>query len=418
MITRGKKVEEIIRKFLPELTFSSKNPSKCSPYSVVITTTDRCPWAPGSSKEILNPMVACLQSVLNQDYLPVDIVIIDDSRLSPPDDFTSEFIGKFSKSAREQGVEIVHLKRGEEVVRNVPTARNKGLEICRERVVYMLDDDVVIPSHSARAAVELWDLAQGQKGDISVLNLPQSHRSTLPYKIINQKDLEKIDFESMNLNINASSCAVEEYLVSNPPVENGYLKPIAIVNFQGGNTLVDKSKVISVGGYTDFHTDVSYGEETALSVKLTKRNLAILYYPYLDLNACHLQFGNHSNKTKLVLDEMKQNFDKLPLEKLVEESDKKPKFLTGCRINSSYYFYMKLRNNYLIFAEIDSRYAQRWEQASYKKFVQQDSEEFVDKKEHDLSESQRRLIWQTAIEDARHNRVNQVAELNRLMDGQ
>ena len=312
---------------------------------------------------------------------------------------------------------MVELKRGEETVRNVPTARNKGLELCREPIVYIIDDDIVIPIHSARAGIELWDLAQSRKDELSILNLPQSHRSTLPYKIINQMDLEEIDFEGMNLNINTASCAIAEYLVADPPVENGYLKPISIVNFQGGNTIVDKSKILRVGGYTDFHTDVSYGEETALSVKLTKQNLEILYYPYLDLNACHLQFGNHSEKTKLVLNDLKQNFGGLPLETLVEESDKTPKIFSGCRINSNYYFYMKLRNNYMIFAEINSRYAQKWEKVSYEKFVQKDSAEFTDKKEHSLSESQRKLIWQIAIKDAKGNKVKKVAELDNLSKG-
>jgi glycosyltransferase involved in cell wall biosynthesis len=411
-VNRGQDAQKIINQFAKKLYFKSQA-DKIPDFSLVISTSDRCPNPPGSKNEGLNTLVACFRSILDQDCLPCEVIFVNDSKLTAPNDYTSEFIKIFVEELDKKGFKHFISKRQEDQDSNTAISRNRGLKLCTTNFVYFIDDDIIFPPKSMRAAIELFSQGLKREKNLAIVDLPQNHRASIPYKIATKDYFESLDLGTLNLNRNVASTAVQEYLVENPPMEDDYLRPLSLKNFQGGNLIARKDVLESIGGFVDFKTEVSYAEETGLAFKLTEKGYKIYYYPYIDIGVCHLQQGNHSGKNKLIgPDFLAEKGEKITLAELVKESDKPRVFQTGCRVVPSYYIYMKLRNNYLALGMLGNQHAFRWEQISFEKFVKQNDQSFVDNREIDLDYNGREKLWKMAIGDAKEKRARSVKEVS------
>ncbi|MHA1835073.1 MAG: glycosyltransferase family 2 protein [Candidatus Baldrarchaeia archaeon] len=94
--------------------------------SVIIPTRDR-PW----------DLMDLLLTILNQNYMPIEVIIIDDSR----GDSTRKVINFLIPQFKRRGCELMYVKGNGE---GLPAARNLGVKMSRGNAVLFLDDDTLL----------------------------------------------------------------------------------------------------------------------------------------------------------------------------------------------------------------------------------------------------------------------------------
>ena len=96
----------------------------------------------------------CLESVLNQTYQNLEILLVDDGST----DGTGESCDRYSQ--KDERINVVHKKNG-----GLSSARNAGLDICRGHYIVFIDSDDWI---SADAIQYLYDLRKRYEADFSI----------------------------------------------------------------------------------------------------------------------------------------------------------------------------------------------------------------------------------------------------------
>jgi GT2 family glycosyltransferase len=109
-------------------------------FSVIIPTYQR-------QKELEN----CLTSILRQDLLPAEIIIVDDSFLM------EEFIGYWRKEAANSQVELVYYHKDQDrEIRGSSSSRNIGLNLAKKKICFIFDDDLVLENYFFSQIMAAW----------------------------------------------------------------------------------------------------------------------------------------------------------------------------------------------------------------------------------------------------------------------
>jgi GT2 family glycosyltransferase len=132
---KGIPINEIDRP-KPETETNMSRPLKMS---IVIPTRDR-------QKDLAD----LLRTILDQDYLPFEVIVVDDSEKSTAKQVVDLFKSNFVKI----GCELIYVKGSGE---GLPAARNLGVKVCRGDVIFFLDDDMLLEKDTVRNLISFFE---------------------------------------------------------------------------------------------------------------------------------------------------------------------------------------------------------------------------------------------------------------------
>jgi GT2 family glycosyltransferase len=109
-------------------------------FSVVIPTYNR-------EKDLRE----CVGSILIQTLLPDEILIVDDGSL--PEDF----VASMSSGCEKRSIDLVHYKKNHAVEpRGSSESRNIGCKLVRDRIFFILDDDLILDKDFFEKIMQVW----------------------------------------------------------------------------------------------------------------------------------------------------------------------------------------------------------------------------------------------------------------------
>ena len=94
-----------------------------------------------------NFLVDALKSCRDQDYRPIEVIVIDDGSV----DNTSHIVKEFIDPNNSDGFTVVYERQTH---KGVSAARNLGLDVCRGELIGFLDADDVFPSYRTSVLVK------------------------------------------------------------------------------------------------------------------------------------------------------------------------------------------------------------------------------------------------------------------------
>lgn len=395
-----KKVLEYFVKNDTEYSYKAKSDLKIE-YSSVIVSRNRCPYP--LKESFKNPLIWCVDSVLEQDILPEELIIINDCSDKKPIDYTPEMEELIRSKCDAEKVKFVYICNKQR--ENAAIARNQGAKVAKNEIIHFIDDDCILRNSTSLGAI-LFKYVLAKDPQCFMLNLPQNTRVSHPTSITKASLMGKIEKGFLDLTSNLTNCYPQEYL-ENAPTEKfedeETVKPLAMQNFQGGNILVSKKKLLSLGGFPDYHSPISYGEETGLAIRGMKAGYHIYYFPYNNLASVHLTYGNSSGRILFYgKDWLENRVDGgLSLKQMVKESVRE-RYNTGMRVPRELYFYVKIRNFTILLEELKEGLGfKSWKKKSFTDFVLKNEVSFQDRKGSVDNSDTRKEIWQLAIEHAK-----------------
>lgn len=361
-------------------------------YSFVIVTRNRCPF---NQKELYkNPLYWCLESIINQKIMPKEIVLVNDASDLPPIDYTDNLITCFEKLVRNKKIDFIYHKNNKR--QNCALARNTAVKYTTTRTLFFIDDDAIARIDSS-LAIQLFEILKKKDKRCFILNVPINTRTSHPLILVSKDNLMKIDKIKLDITSNLITRYPLEYFKKPPIIQmenEKIIKPIKMVNFQGGFFIADKKLFLKLGGFEDFGSPVSYGEETALAIDALINKYNIYYLPYNNLAGVHFSYGNQGGRQEYVgkdwLDNT--NFD---IKRMVKESIN-PRLNTGIRTSKEFYYYIKIRNLAILLGKISKKLRLEWIKKSQKDFVETNIKTFQDNKGSVDDKKIREKIWQLA----------------------
>lgn len=98
-----------------------------------------------------NDLKELLKSILKQNIFPKEIIILDDG------DLGNIFISKFEQVFIDKGVKIIYYKKNhKKEPRGAGISRNIGMNIAKEDIVFILDDDSVLEENFFVYIINVW----------------------------------------------------------------------------------------------------------------------------------------------------------------------------------------------------------------------------------------------------------------------
>lgn len=93
----------------------------------------------------------CINTILIQTVFPVEVILIDDDELSQ--DFVKDQKDKFLN----KNIELVYYKKNhEKEKRGSSSSRNIGIEMAKEDIVFILDDDLILEKEYFEETMKVW----------------------------------------------------------------------------------------------------------------------------------------------------------------------------------------------------------------------------------------------------------------------
>ncbi len=144
----------------------------------------------------------CLFSIREQNVLPNEILIIDDG------DLPNDFIKKWKESFNNLNIDFIYYKKDHtKERRGLSESKNKALELIKNNIFFILDDDVILELDFCEKIIDIWKNNKDENL-IGVGGLIKNRRKRLffenfYYKFfgINSKnswDVNKIGFQIWN----------------------------------------------------------------------------------------------------------------------------------------------------------------------------------------------------------------------------
>lgn len=120
-------------------------------------------------------LVRCLDSIINQTYKNLQIILVDDGST----DKSSKICDEYEK--KDNRIEVIHKKNG-----GLSSARNKGIESCKGKYICFIDSDDYIENDMIEY---LYNLIKKYSAEISICNMK---KFTDNYNIKNHNQKERI----------------------------------------------------------------------------------------------------------------------------------------------------------------------------------------------------------------------------------
>jgi len=98
-----------------------------------------------------NDLEELLKSILKQNIFPKEIIIVDDG------DLDNIFIDKFKQVFADKGVKIIYYRKNHmKEPRGAGISRNIGMNIAKEDIVFILDDDSILEDNFFVYIMNVW----------------------------------------------------------------------------------------------------------------------------------------------------------------------------------------------------------------------------------------------------------------------
>jgi glycosyltransferase involved in cell wall biosynthesis len=221
-------------------------------YSLVIPTYNR-----------ENDLKECLDSVVRQTLLPSEIIIIDDGNLN--DNFVNELRNKVEA---KKVAFIYYCKNHSKERRGLSESKNIGLRISRNDIVFIIDDDVILPPKTAEDIMVLWEQYEKEHCLIGIGGVGLNYRTkTFFEKAYNilfglvgdcKWDVNDVGFQSW-----------DDYIDT---VQKGYYMHGFISSFR-------KKEILKIGGFDVFSGGRTALEDVAFCLKAKKLGYFCLIQP-------------------------------------------------------------------------------------------------------------------------------------------
>lgn len=351
--------------------------------SVVIPTYNRAPYNPITQKGKYNPLMWCIDSLLNQKGVDIDnIIIVDDAS----DDFTKDTIDVIDNN------KLVYLRNTKRLGSAV--SRNTGIGNVNSKFVYFLDDDCVSAPYTVLGGILTSDYLKNQGIDVGPVLLPVYYRSTIPTKIRKIDGIGKIDFKEGRKTGDIDAFP-HEYLTKKTFIddEKNILAPIEVGDLNG-HFLCRKESIEEVGGFpTFFNWKNNYTEETELAISLFDVGYKVFLSPDPKFHTVHWRYGT-GGSPEIKGTDWKKN-DNISLTEMAKECEN-PISDTGNRVSVEEWAYSRILSFIVLFRR-DSGGIEKFIERTYHGFVEGKDPYFM--KYDGLDLSLRKKIWESAVND-------------------
>ena len=388
LITRTKMVDSLLggEYWKPEYMTSVFNEFMES-LSVILATYNRCPFDPAKSD--LNPLIWCLDSLLNQSLPRIEeLIFIDDAS----NDYTVAVIEKYENLFQQRGMKTQIIRHSDRL--EMHESRNKGAKRAQCRLLYFIDDDCILPPFALAGLISTYIMAERSESELGVLTGPIYQRATKP---VNQYAKEKIYNFGTGDGIvtgNYDGFPLEFLSGENVFESNGLMKTLSAQHMSEGHTIINRNKLLKAGGFRTMPPR-SYGGGAGLSFAMMALGATLRYSPDPRIHAVHLRYGNEFGRKRLL--GLDWNISgKVTLAQMVKEAKKKQRN-TGCRVEPEIWHYAKIRNYALVFLEFRSELVDKWWAFTYKTFVEENQGGVMGSLQ---DRKLREKIWQMAKDDA------------------
>ncbi len=209
-----------------------------------------------------NDLKNCLNSIYKQEVLPVRIILVDDDKL--PNDFIYHEKSRFLK----KGVEIYHyIKNHKHEPKGSNESRNKGMELAKEEIVFIFDDDVTLKVHFFKEIINTWQKNKEEINLIGVSGIAENYRK----KGILEKTYNKIFGLTGKYKWDVNDIAFQCWDTSIKKTEKGY--------YMSGFCCSYKRNIASKIKFTLFKGGRGGGVDPDFSLKAKKRGHYFLINP-------------------------------------------------------------------------------------------------------------------------------------------
>jgi GT2 family glycosyltransferase len=94
----------------------------------------------------------CINSILDQSYLPHEVIIIDDG------DLEDDFLRETNEKIKSSGIRFIYYKKDHKKERRgLSESKNIALEIAQNEIIFIIDDDVMLPPNAFMDIMKLWE---------------------------------------------------------------------------------------------------------------------------------------------------------------------------------------------------------------------------------------------------------------------
>ena len=105
----------------------------------------------------------CLNSILRQTLLPSEVLIVDDGELP------SIFIDEFKEKFKNRGIHFIYYQKDHSKERRGSSeSRNVGFKMVSQRIVLILDDDVILDDDFFEKIIRIWEERKADRELIGV----------------------------------------------------------------------------------------------------------------------------------------------------------------------------------------------------------------------------------------------------------
>jgi len=213
--------------------------------SIIIPTYNR----PNDIKIVLN-------SILNQTFLPKEVIVVDQSE----DVLTKELVESFNRNNKERGIDFIWHYQKE---KGSAKARNQGFHLSKGDIVCFTDDDVVLDKDYIKEIVGYfvkYPKLGGVSGNVETSDFPSGFKWSLRKFLLR---IFLIDF--LNGKMTASGFGF--------PIFQNEIKNLTYVELFTGYSMNFRRQCLEENLFDEFFTGYSFREDVELSYRISRKTL-------------------------------------------------------------------------------------------------------------------------------------------------